>query len=479
MYRHLEKNKNLILAEAEKASLDIGIPSDLKGNIGLTGAVSGCHGLLLGEVARALDASARKVIPNKFLDEEVREIVKDVYGDEYDAAVVSTCEAALWVSFDVLATPPFTGRGEAYRTRYIAPYERHMHHQAAYGRPFPGKYKDLYADRGCTAGELGFYGKRHYNLDVIIVPLEGAKYECHGLKYHVAPLLMGVDPKKSLEKIEEVATRHASELSAFTSLGYDTPGYGYGVMDEEGVPLLQKGLGEMAKKFNVPYVVDNAWGVPFVGTDPRKINADIIMYSADKSALGPTAGLIIGKEDVMVPIRRALGIHGERFGTGTSHGKAAYVTVDPGKEGLVGTIAALKILRDRPGVIIKPMDQIYEMVLEEFEHIDSKIKEGLVISKSVNSGAVEINYENTWRNDEMGLPIFPIEDFYAGTEMLMNCIIRMGVIPTITYDANIFISPGLGTTDEDGNLLEKPMRYTIKAVARSLETIGRYSGFID
>jgi len=479
MYRHLEKNKNLILAEAEKASLDIGIPSDLKGNIGLTGAVSGCHGLLLGEVARALDASARKVIPNKFLDEEVREIVKDVYGDEYDAAVVSTCEAALWVSFDVLATPPFTGRGEAYRARYIAPYERHMHHQAAYGRPFPGKYKDLYADRGCTAGELGFYGKRHYNLDVIIVPLEGAKYECHGLKYHVAPLLMGVDPKKSLQKIEEVATRHASELSAFTSLGYDTPGYGYGVMDEEGVPLLQKGLGEMAKKFNVPYVVDNAWGVPFVGTDPRKINADIIMYSADKSALGPTAGLIIGKEDVMIPIRRALGIHGERFGTGTSHGKAAYVTVDPGKEGLVGTIAALKILRDRPEVIIKPMDQIYEMVLEEFEHIDSKIKEGLVISKSVNSGAVEINYENTWGNDEMGLPIFPIEDFYAGTELLMNCIIRMGIVPTITYDANIFISPGLGTTDEDGNLLEKPMRYTIKAVARSLEIIGRYSGFID
>ncbi len=92
---------------------------------------------------------------------------------------------------------------------------------------------------------------------------------------------------------------------------------------------------------------------------------------------------------------------------------------------------------------------------------------------------MEINYENTWKQNEMGLPIFPIEDFYAGSELLMYCIVRMGVVPTITYDGNIFISPGLGTVDEDGNLLEKPMRYTIKSVARSLEIIGKYSGFID
>jgi len=465
MYRHLEKNKDKVLAEAEKASMEIGIPGDLRGNVGLTGAVSGCHGLLLNEVARAIDASSRKIIPNKILNEEIREIVKDVYGDEYDAATVSTCEAALWLTFDVLASPPFTGRGEAYRARYIAPYERHMHHQASYGRPFPGKYKDLYADRGCTAGELGFYGKRHFNLDVVIVPLEGAKYE--------------LDPGPSLKKIEEFARFHAGSLAAFTSLGYDTPGYGYGVKDEDGVPQLQKGLGDLAKKFNVPYVVDNAWGTPFVGTDIRKINADVMMYSADKSALGPTAGLIIGKEDVMIPIRRALGIHGERWGTGTSHGKAAYVTIDPGKEGLVGTIAALKILRDRPEVITEPMNKTYDIVLEEFEDIDSKIKEGLVISKSVNSGAVEINYENTWKYDDLGLPIFPIEDFYAGSELLMNCIIRMGVVPTITYDGNIFISPGMGTADEDGNLLEEPMRHAVRAVAKSLEIIGKYSGFLD
>lgn len=479
MYRDLEKNRDKILAEAEKASREIGIPDNLKGNIGLSGAVSGCHGLMLSDVAQALDESTRKVMPNKFLNEQIRELVKDFYGDEYDFAAVSTCEAALWLTYDVLASPPLTGRGEAYRARYVAPYERHMHHQASYGRPFPGKYKDLYADRGVTAGELGFYGKRLYNLDVVIVPLEGAKYECHGLKYHPAPLLMGVDPEASLRRIEEISNFHVQSLTAFTSLSYDTPGYGYGGKDEKGVPLLQKGLGELAKKFSVPYIVDNALGVPFVGIDIRDINADIMMYSADKCMLGPTAGLIIGKEDVMVPIRRALGIHGERWGTGTSHGKASYVTIDAGKEGLVGLIAALKILRDRPEVTIEPMDRTYDIILEEVEEIHPKIKKGLVISKSVNAGSVEVNYENTWKDNDMGLPIFPIEDFYAGSELLMNCIARMGIIPTVTYDANIFISLGMGTRDEHGNLIEEHMRYSIRALARSLEIIGKHSGFLD
>ena len=71
-------------------------------------------------------------------------------------------------------------------------------------------------------------------------------------------------------------------------------------------------------------------------------------YSMDKASSSVTAGLIIGKEDVMIDIRRALGVHGDRWGTGASHGKAAYVTIDPGKEALVGVIASLKVLRDHP-----------------------------------------------------------------------------------------------------------------------------------
>lgn len=100
-----------------------------------------------------MEAGSRKVIQNSALAAEVRRLVKSHYGDDYDGAMIATCEAALWVSFDALFTPPFTGRGDNYRARYLAPYERHMHHQAGYGRPFPPQYKDLYADRGAAAGK--------------------------------------------------------------------------------------------------------------------------------------------------------------------------------------------------------------------------------------------------------------------------------------------------------------------------------------
>ena len=172
-------------------------------------------------------------------------------------------------------------------------------------------------------------------------------------------------------------------------------------------------------------------------------------------------------------------MHGERWGSGLSHGKAAYVTIDPGKEALVGVIAALKILRDRPEVITKPMNQLYQIVVEEFEGIDPKIREGLVISKSPNNGGVEINYQNTWKQNAMGFPIFTIEDMYAGSELIMQCLIRMGLVPTISYDGNIPISPGLGTLDADGNLIDEYMRYTVKAIVRSFEIVGRYSKFLD
>jgi len=116
----------------------------------------------------------------------------------------------------------------------------------------------------------------------------------------------------------------------------------------------------------------------------------------DKGSGAPTGGLIIGKEAPMVDIRRGLGIHGDRWGTGTSHGKAAYVAIDPGKEALLGIIAALKLLRDKPEVYKKPVDDLYKIVKEEFSQINPQLKNDFLISESYNSGAVEINYEKSW-----------------------------------------------------------------------------------
>jgi hypothetical protein len=262
-------------------------------------------------------------------------------------------------------------------------------------------------------------------------------------------------------------------------MAYDSPGYGYGEKDEDGTPVLQRMIGELAQRHNVPYVADNARGTPFIGTDPRKINADVIVYSTDKAFHGPTGGLIIGKEEVMVQIRRALGMHGQRWGTPSSHGKAAYVVMDPGKEALLGIIAALEVLRDHPERKTEPVDQMFEIVKEEFAQLQSEFVEGLVFTKSYNQLFVEINYQNTWKDGKMGIPIFPIEDFYSGASLLRYGQTAIGMSPSTAYDGNIMMAPGMGTMDKDGNLLEKPTRYAIKALVRIIEILCKYSGVLE
>ncbi|MBI4279299.1 MAG: hypothetical protein HY660_12665 [Armatimonadetes bacterium] len=477
LYDTLARSAAAIYDEVRRAAADAGVTDDMRGRIGLTGAVSSCHGLLTRRVSAAIDAGARKVIENSALDVEVRRLVKSYYGDDYDGAMIATCEAALWVAYDALFTPPLAGRGENYRTRYIAPYERHMHHQAGYGRPFPPRYKDLYADRGVTAGEMGMAGKRLENLDTVIVPMAGAEYPCHGIRYHPVPLLSRVDAEATAATLADQAAIHAPLLAGFASLGYDTPGYGHGARDPDGTPLLQRRIAALARRYNVPYVTDNAWGVPFVGTDIRATGADVMTYSMDKAAGAPTVGLIVGRENAMLPIRRALGIHGDRWGTTRSHGKAAYVTVDPGKEALLGGIAAMEVLLERPESFQEPLDHLYALTREEFQRSDLRqYGDGWLITRSHNSMAVEVNYEQTWDQGCPGFPIFTIEDMYAGSNVVQNAMKAAGLVPTIGYDANIFISLGMGTTDEDGRLMEKEARVMVRALFRALEIIGRHSG---
>ncbi len=478
MYQHLQNSIPKIYEDLRKAADEIGIPAELRGRFGLTGAISGCPAPLRKDILEAGEKAALQVIPLKNMVDEIREIVKEVYGDEYDAAPLNTCEAGLWVSFDSLCTPPMQGRGDNYRTRYIALYEKHLHHQGAYGRPFQPRYKDIFADRGSTSGELGFAGKRQENMDTVIVPLVGAKYDVHGIKYHPVPMLTEVDAEASARKIHETAELHSNLVTGFTSLGYDTPGYGYSEKDADGTPLLQKRISEIAKKFNAPYIIDNAWGIPFVGTDIRKTGADVMIYSMDKATGAPTSGLIIGKEDVMVPIRRALGMHGERWGTTNSYGKAAYVNFDAGKEGLAGQIAALKVLRDKPEVLKKPVDDMYDIVVDEFSKMNPALREGIIISKSYNSTAVEVNYEGTWKNGKMGIPVFTIEDMYSGTNLFQAGLAQMGIIPTVAYDANIFISPGLGTADEAGQVIEEKARYAVRGLVKAMEIVSEYAGIL-
>lgn len=479
LYKYLQANTQSIYAEARKTADEIGITADMRGNIGLTGAVSGCHGLLVREVSEAMHDADRKVIPSAVLDEKVREIVKEYYGDGYDAALISTCEAGLNVCYDALCMPPTLGRGDPYRARYVSLYERHLHHQGAYGRPFPPKYKEINAERGEAAGEYGVQGKRAFNLDTVIVKPAGSEYPCHGIKYNAIPHLLHVDAQKTLKLLEEVSARHADTLAGYAGLGYDTPGYGYGEKDKNDIPLLQTGISRLAERYDVPYIVDNAWGVPFIGADIRKLGCDVIMYSMDKASGAPTCGLLIGKEESMVLVRRALGIHGARYGTLSSHGKTAYVGFDPGKEALAGALAAMKILKNRPEIHLNALEALYKITMEEFEALPKAVKKGWSIYKSPNCMAVELNYMENWTEEEMGIPIFSIEDMYAGSHLLQNCMSQMGMIPTIAYDGNIMVSNGVGNIDEEGVLLEKPTRLSVRGMFKIIEILSRYAGLIE
>lgn len=47
------------------------------------------------------------------------------------------------------------------------------------------------------------------------------------------------------------------------SPGYDTPGLGYGETDSDDTSILHRRLSELACDFDVPYIANNAWGMPF------------------------------------------------------------------------------------------------------------------------------------------------------------------------------------------------------------------------
>ncbi|MCE5208643.1 MAG: hypothetical protein LLG42_10085 [Chloroflexi bacterium] len=479
MYKHLQVNMQSIFAEARQRGEEIGITPEMHGKLGLTGAISACHGSLRREVAQAMDEAAFTPVSSATLDEGIREVVKEVYGDGYDAALVSTCEAGLMISFDVLCMPPQMGRGDPYRGRYIAFYERFMHHPGAYGRPFPPKYKEYLAEQGETSGEYGIQGKRAANLDTLVVRMAGADYTAHGIKYHPAPNLLHVDGKATVQRVAETAALHSDSLVGLTSLAYDTPGYGYGDKMSDGTPVIQHGLAHLAEKYDIPYIVDNAWGAPFIGADIRKLGADVMIYSMDKVTGSPTCGLMIGKEEAMVQIRRAVGIHGARYGSLSSHGKAAYVGMDPGKEALIGALTALRILKDRPVIAQESCNQLYELVLDEFAQLPEALREGWTFCKSPNSLAVEMTYNDTWQDGRFGIPIFTVEDMYAGTNLIQFGLSQMGLMPTITFDGNIWVSNGLGNVDEDGRLLEVPTRLALRGLFKMIEIVSRYAGLLD
>jgi hypothetical protein len=477
LYSDLLHRRDEIRREAKEYAHEVGLDK-FNGQLGLTSTMSTCPGPLSKAVLAALaEARKRSVLPIRFVEDELREVAKDAYGDAYEGVALNTCESALRVSFETLMAPPIMARGSTYRSRFIAPYTADDEFMASYGRAFPPKYKNLWADRSVSAGEVGVEAKALANLDALIVKLVGAKYEPHGINLNTCSLLADVDATRSASRIEEVALHHIDALAGFETIGHDTPGYGHGAKDDNGVPTLQRLIGELAERYDLPYIVDAAVGVPVIGTHPKDVHASVMMWSMDKLGHTLTSGLLVGKEEEMVSIRKSLGLHGERTGTVSSHGKAISSFADPGRDAVIGIITFMRSLLDNPRLITDPLDRMYRITQEEFSRLEpSRLRDGLLITKSYHCGSIEVNYQHTWLQDKFGIPISSTEDAFTDTDLIGLALSEMGIYPPSAANADILITPGLGDLDDDGNLIEENTRMTVRGLVRAIGIVCRYAG---
>lgn len=472
IYETLGRERTAFLERVRREAAGHALADELRGVVALAGSQSVRPSFLLPDVVQEMAAGARSATPLTAHLEEIRDRVKLHYGDDYDAVPVCTCEAALLLCLELFATPPLAGRGDSYRTAYIALNEAYSEHHATYGRPFPPKYKDLFGERINTGGELGLMGHRLTNLDVVIAPVAGARYEAHGIRSFIVPLLGGVDPVATVEGVAKRAARFADRLSALVSLGYDTPGYGYGDKRDGINPDLMRGLGAVAADYDVPYLIDNARALPFFGYHPRDVGADLMLFSMDKVAGAPTSGLIVGRSEYMIQVRRALGWHGDRLGSGPlSYGKGAFAHFDPGREALVGQVAALRWLERNADTVRANVDDLYSILAEEARPLLARHPRGIRLAKSYNGYGVEVNYVDTWLDGEAGIPIFNNEDKGTGTNLVIAGLGALGYQAPSAEDGNVFITTGRGLVDERGRLLHERARAALKALVRVMEIL--------
>jgi hypothetical protein len=480
-YQNIYENTSKIHEDARKYGEELGI-RNLNADVGLYAGSSSRPGnmpnYVLDEIVAANRGGRTRTL--REVEDEVREVVKDVYGDEYDAAVANTCEAALRICFETLCAPPALRRGDAYRSRFLMLYGEDYEWMGGYGRAFPPRYKNLLVDRTVAAGELGVEGKSLANLDALYVRFAGAKYSAHGIRFNPTSLLTQIDVEKTIENVRKTASRHAHLLSGVACLGYDTPSYGYAQRDENGAPTLKRLLGEVAQEYDVPFIIDNASSLPIIGMDPRQIGADIMTYSMDKAGRSPSCGLIIGRDEVINPIRKGMGLGGQRYGEVSSHGKAVFTFSDPGRDTVIGLLAYLKVLRDKPHIVKDPIDKFHDIIIEEFKSLNpSRFRDKLIFTKTYHLGGTELNYEQTWEDGEFGIPIFTLEDLWANTNPIVSAQVEMGVEPATIYSGKMFLGPGLGTLDEDGNLIEEYAVLGAKTLVKAVEIVCAHAGLSD
>lgn len=480
IYQRLYENIDRLKSAARKSAEELGLDkiSGASGEIGLYPGSSSCPGGMPSYVLNEVIAANKgPVKPVRHYQKQLRYLIKSIYGDSYEGVVLNTCESVLRAVNEVIFAPPTMRKGDAYRARVLMPFNEDFEYLGAYGRPFPPMYKGLSSDRSVSAGELAVEGKSLVNLDTLIARYAGARYEVHGIKPQLVPFLQEISVENTIARFRQIADRNAHLLSGFQSIGYDTLGYGHSEKNESGAPLMLSETSALAHEYDLPHFVDCGGGLPVVGYRPEDIDADLMCWSMDKASRTIACGLLVGKEDVMLAIRKACGVAGQRFGDSVSHGKALFSFADPGRDALVSLIAYLTVLRDQPELVTAPIDRFHEILEESLQSF--KYKEflpGIKLTKSYSWGGTELNYQQTWTEGRPGIPISTIEDYLSGTSVIPIATEEMGVAPATVYAGNMFITPGLGTLDDDGALIEDYARLSAQALVRSMEIVCEIAG---
>ena len=133
-----------------------------------------------------------------------------------------------------------------------------------------------------------------------------------------------------------------------------------------------------------------------------------------------------------------------------------------------------------PHIVKDPIDKFHEIIVEQFQSLKpSRFREKLIFTKSYHLGGTELSYERTWEDDEYGIPIFTLEDLYANTNPICSAQVEMGVEPATIYGGNMFLGPGLGTLDEEGNLIIGYAVLAAKTLVKAVEIVCKYAGLHD
>jgi hypothetical protein len=451
MYESLAKAARDILDQAQRAAIE-GAPPDVTGR---------------PEPPRRSDDDGS--VPD--LINRIRELVKDTYGDAYDACPTVSTSAALALCRAVAipdGTQPDRNGNVAGSLAVVVPRQKPSELLAGF-RPLPPKY-------GLVPG-FSAHGETKVGpgpLAAVLVPLSGASYSYHGIVPGPVAMLANAQSGPSLQGVAAAAEACYPHLAGIMALGTAVPGCGFTEANDDGVPELHAGLGEIAAEFDVPFLVDNTPGTPFLGPDLSKAMVSAAVFGP----FGPGGpGLLIGVEELVIPMLELAGGGGHKGPSRVSAGGTS-PPVLPSKDSLRDTVELMTEARRNPEPFGRVVDRIYDTAVSGFAHLEDDFKRALRFKKNYAGLSVEVNYEDTW-NEGMGFPVFSGQDALAGTHLLREGLKRMGVTSISTADAAIVIGIPRQTLNEALHFSPDTdeLRKEILALVTLLKIIGEKAGY--